>query len=136
MLIDEPFVTETNWVWGLICAASVSGLWTVFFFFSSRRRHTRCSRDWSSDVCSSDLTPGAAEAYAAARQAPQVLDGVHCYCECAKHLGHRSLLTCFETEHGAQCDICMGEAVLAARLASQGGSLDEVRRAIDQRFGS
>src|SRR3990172_12097249 len=24
-------------------------------FFSSRRRHTRCSRDWSSDVCSSDL---------------------------------------------------------------------------------
>src|SRR5690606_41184649 len=27
----------------------------VFFFFSSRRRHTRFSRDWSSDVCSSDL---------------------------------------------------------------------------------
>src|SRR5205809_1708468 len=27
----------------------------VCFFFSSRRRHTRCSRDWSSDVCSSDL---------------------------------------------------------------------------------
>src|SRR5699024_12019872 len=29
-----------------------------FFFFSSRRRHTRSKRDWSSDVCSSDLTPG------------------------------------------------------------------------------
>src|SRR6266852_7429128 len=29
----------------------------VFFFFSSRRRHTRCYRDWSSDVCSSDLVP-------------------------------------------------------------------------------
>src|SRR5256884_407930 len=29
--------------------------WFIFiFFFSSRRRHTRCSRDWSSDVCSSD----------------------------------------------------------------------------------
>src|SRR3989440_1710131 len=27
-----------------------------FFFFSSRRRHTRSDRDWSSDVCSSDLT--------------------------------------------------------------------------------
>src|SRR5256884_1713400 len=27
----------------------------MLFFFSSRRRHTRCSRDWSSDVCSSDL---------------------------------------------------------------------------------
>src|SRR5690606_1624071 len=29
------------------------------FFFSSRRRHTRFSRDWSSDVCSSDLLQGA-----------------------------------------------------------------------------
>src|SRR3989442_5502475 len=27
----------------------------LFFFFSSRRRHTRCGRDWSSDVCSSEL---------------------------------------------------------------------------------
>src|SRR5256884_4565240 len=31
------------------------GSFVFFFFFSSRRRHTRCSRDWSSDVCSSDL---------------------------------------------------------------------------------
>src|SRR5216683_5967154 len=31
----------------------------VFFFFSSRRRHTRSDRDWSSDVCSSDLLPEA-----------------------------------------------------------------------------
>src|SRR6266498_289934 len=32
-----------------------------FFFFSSRRRHTRCGRDWSSDVCSSDLFARAVE---------------------------------------------------------------------------
>src|SRR5690606_40580858 len=31
--------------------------YVFFFFFSSRRRHTRFSRDWSSDVCSSDLFP-------------------------------------------------------------------------------
>src|SRR5699024_12056493 len=30
-------------------------LFYLFFFFSSRRRHTRSKRDWSSDVCSSDL---------------------------------------------------------------------------------
>src|SRR5205814_6784029 len=28
----------------------------ILFFFSSRRRHTRCLSDWSSDVCSSDLS--------------------------------------------------------------------------------
>src|SRR5699024_12193317 len=30
-------------------------IYFIFFFFSSRRRHTRSKRDWSSDVCSSDL---------------------------------------------------------------------------------
>src|SRR6266511_4932540 len=34
---------------------SASPVKYFFFFFSSRRRHTRFSRDWSSDVCSSDL---------------------------------------------------------------------------------
>src|SRR5216683_7322191 len=34
-----------------------------FFFFSSRRRHTRSDRDWSSDVCSSDLPPGQVDAH-------------------------------------------------------------------------
>src|SRR3712207_1348518 len=34
---------------------SIFSRWYLFFFFSSRRRHTRYWRDWSSDVCSSDL---------------------------------------------------------------------------------
>src|SRR5690606_40316591 len=34
---------------------SAFSFFMLFFFFSSRRRHTRFSRDWSSDVCSSDL---------------------------------------------------------------------------------
>src|SRR6266566_6059921 len=34
-------------------------MYFIFFFFSSRRRHTRLQGDWSSDVCSSDLIPWA-----------------------------------------------------------------------------
>src|SRR5690349_21868475 len=44
------------------CSGAPGLAWSVlslsFFFFSSRRRHTRSLRDWSSDVCSSDLLPG------------------------------------------------------------------------------
>jgi len=81
-------------------------------------------------------TPGAAEAYAAARNGPAVLDGLYCHCHCRENAGHRSLLTCFESDHGAYCDICMGEAMLAVQMAGQGSSLDQIRRAIDAQFGT
>src|SRR3712207_8907318 len=45
---EEDSSTQTSWPM-LVRRLS------VFFFFSSRRRHTRYWRDWSSDVCSSDL---------------------------------------------------------------------------------
>src|SRR5690606_41098120 len=38
-----------------VTGGRISSEGLCFFFFSSRRRHTRFSRDWSSDVCSSDL---------------------------------------------------------------------------------
>lgn len=81
-------------------------------------------------------TPGAADAYAAARRAAATLDGVYCHCDCSKHAGHRSLLSCFESAHGAHCDICMGEAMVASSMAGQGKSLTEIRAAIDRQFGS
>src|SRR3989440_5010085 len=41
---------------GIVARSSMTPLILLFFFFfSSRRRHTRSDRDWSSDVCSSDL---------------------------------------------------------------------------------
>src|SRR6266496_5128958 len=45
-----------------------------FFFFSSRRRHTRSLRDWSSDVCSSDLAGCLAAAMAGAAATPALAD--------------------------------------------------------------
>src|SRR5207245_7612249 len=44
---DYEFSTDASPI-----PTNISG---ALFFFSSRRRHTRCYRDWSSDVCSSDL---------------------------------------------------------------------------------
>src|SRR2546422_1497047 len=46
-------VLAALWVVAVVMHVVEAG---VVFFFSSRRRHTRCSRDWSSDVCSSDLS--------------------------------------------------------------------------------
>src|SRR5206468_7501804 len=43
----------------------------LYFFFSSRRRHTRSDRDWSSDVCSSDLYGIDASARSSLASAPR-----------------------------------------------------------------
>ncbi len=75
-------------------------------------------------------------AYEAARGSPAVFDGLYCYCQCEQNFGHRSLLTCFESEHGASCDICLDEAAMAADMHGRGASLDAIRHAIDARFKS
>src|SRR5438067_3801021 len=53
MLLD--FVVITVKLYIIFYDLKVIILYDIFFFFSSRRRHTRSKRDWSSDVCSSDL---------------------------------------------------------------------------------
>jgi hypothetical protein len=42
-----------------------------------------------------------ARAYQVAQEIPDILDQLYCYCECDKHLGHVSLLSCFTDKHGA-----------------------------------
>ncbi len=80
--------------------------------------------------------PAARPGYAAARAYPAVLDGLHCYCNCKLALSHRSLLACFEDRHGAACEVCQQEAVLAAEMTGAGTTLERVRRAIDGRFAA
>src|SRR5262245_4498644 len=52
-----------------------SAVQVVYFFFSSRRRHTRCLSDWSSDVCSSDLQSAQDQSRAGTGQASQEVAG-------------------------------------------------------------
>src|SRR3989442_8066993 len=56
----------------VICVYSLIRVVCFFFFFSSRRRHTRCGRDWSSDVCSSDLESGVPRSAANAPENPNM----------------------------------------------------------------
>lgn len=80
--------------------------------------------------------PRVASVYREAAAIPHVLDGLYCYCDCSKHSGHRSLLTCFESDHAAACDVCLGEALMAAQMTGDGASLDEIREAIDRTYGA
>jgi hypothetical protein len=75
--------------------------------------------------------PRIAEVYQMAAEIPAVLDGLYCHCDCSKHSNHRSLLTCFQDDHGAACDVCLTEAALAWRMTKDGKSLKQIRKAVD-----
>jgi len=86
----------------------------------------------------SELTeyPGCESAFQAVRQIPGIVDGIRCQCGCAELPGFYSLLSCYESAGMARiCVICQGEARLALRLHQGGKSLDDIRAAIDARFG-
>jgi hypothetical protein len=78
--------------------------------------------------------PRVAEVYEMAAEIPHVLDGLYCHCDCSRHSNHRSLLTCFQDDHGAACDVCLTEAALAHRMTNEGRSLKEIRKAVDDLY--
>lgn len=80
--------------------------------------------------------PQVADVYQIAAQIPQVLDGLYCYCDCQENFSHYSLLDCFRSDHGAGCDICLAEAVIAWNMTRDGAGLAEIREVIDQQYGA
>jgi hypothetical protein len=74
------------------------------------------------------------EAYKFAEKNPALLAELHCYCGCDKTEGHQNLLDCYRGRHGATCEICTEEALLAERMSEQHSPVDQIRDAIRKRF--
>ncbi|MEP7326001.1 MAG: PCYCGC motif-containing (lipo)protein [Gemmatimonadota bacterium] len=80
--------------------------------------------------------PDAVTAFEQVRQIPQIVDGIGCHCGCASRAGFYSLLSCYEGEGMAMmCEVCQGQGRLAFRLFNSGKTLDQIRAAIDARYG-
>lgn len=80
--------------------------------------------------------PQVKPAYEIARKYPQTLDRLHCFCECQESMTHRhkTLLTCFTSEHAAGCGICMREAILAGELKEKGAPDDQIENTVESVF--
>ena len=74
-------------------------------------------------------------AYQAAKEIPQTLAQLPCYCHCDRGHGHKSLHSCFESEHGENCGICIGEAMMASNLEKRGVRVSEIRKQIIAAYG-
>jgi len=73
--------------------------------------------------------------YDGIRKIPHIADGIRCSCGCATAPEFRSLLTCYETGMASHCEVCLTEGRMAVRLHGDGRTLDQIRAALDARFG-
>jgi len=80
--------------------------------------------------------PGAVAVFDKIREIPQIADGVLCHCGCDHGERYPSLLVCYGQGGMARwCEICQGEGNLIYRLHKAGKSLDQIRTAVDAKFG-
>lgn len=76
----------------------------------------------------------ARKAYAAAKEIPAVFAQLPCYCYCDESLGHKSLHTCYESDHSSHCVTCINEGIMAQELHKQGLSTSQIRDRINEKF--
>ena len=74
--------------------------------------------------------PAQVEGYRAAAKAPDVMHQMPCYCHCDRGHGHKSLHSCFEGAHGANCSTCIAEALYAYQMSNKGWTAKMIRDGI------
>lgn len=72
----------------------------------------------------------AQQAYQIAREIPETLAQLPCYCHCDMSMGHKSLHSCFEDMHASQCAVCVSEALMASNLQKMGMTPAQIRERI------
>ena len=68
--------------------------------------------------------------YQMAAKIPNVLHQQPCYCHCDRAMGHNSLHSCFEGNHGAACSTCLKEAMYAYQQTKKGKTPAQIRTGI------
>lgn len=74
-------------------------------------------------------------AYQIVREIPEIIAQLPCFCYCDESFGHKSLYTCFESDHSAHCAMCVNEALMAYHLKrDQNLDATEIRERIIEIF--
>jgi hypothetical protein len=75
--------------------------------------------------------------YQAAKEIPQTLAQLPCYCHCDKGFGHKSLQSCFVDDHAAHCAVCIDEALVAYQLEKKEGlKAEQIRQRVVAQFAN
>src|SRR5437870_3424523 len=74
-------------------------------------------------------------AYQVAKDIPEVLEQLPCFCGCMTSFGHKNNLFCFKDQHGSGCNICQDIALEARDMHNKGFSIERIKDVIREHFG-
>jgi hypothetical protein len=123
-------------VWLVLGSAGVLAIAAWIFIGGSGQQFTASGAELvhTMDPSYFSKDPKAMAAYQVAKDMPEVLAELPCFCGCMTALGHKSNLFCFRDEHGSGCSICEDVALDARDLHQKGFSIDRIKELVREHF--
>ena len=127
---------KQNLVLGLIAIAAMGAITWVSLRGTNEPSDESTVTAKSADVLSPTLFSDekTRAAYQVAKDIPDVLEQLPCFCGCMTSFGHKNNLFCFKDQHGSGCNLCQDIALDARKMHDQGMSIAQIQGNIKNKY--
>jgi Protein of unknown function with PCYCGC motif len=127
---------KQNMTLGIVAIAAMALIAWVSLRGTSESSNESASALKSADVLSPTLFSDekTRAAYQVAKDIPEVLEQLPCFCGCMSSFGHKNNLFCFKDQHGSGCTICQDIALDARKMHDQGMPIAQIQDNIKAKY--
>jgi hypothetical protein len=127
---------KQNVVLGIVAVAIMAGIAWVSLRGTSESTSESTAISKSAGVLSPTLfnDEKTRAAYQVAKDIPEVLEQLPCFCGCMTSFGHKNNLFCFKDQHGSGCSICQDIALDARKMHDHGLSITQIQDSIKAKY--
>lgn len=127
---------KQNIILGIVAVAIMAGIAWVSLRGTSESTSESAAISKSAGVLSPTLfnDEKTRAAYQVAKDIPEVLEQLPCFCGCMTSFGHKNNLFCFKDQHGSGCSICQDIALDARKMHDQGLSITQIQDGIKAKY--
>jgi hypothetical protein len=127
---------KQNVVLGIVAVAIMAGIAWVSLHGTGESTSESTAISKSAGVLSPTLfnDEKTRAAYQVAKDIPEVLEQLPCFCGCMTSFGHKNNLFCFKDQHGSGCSICQDIALDARKMHDQGLSIPQIQDNIKAKY--
>jgi hypothetical protein len=129
-------INKQNLALGIIAVTIMAGIAWVSVRGTAQQTDNAAENSLAADVLSPSLFTDekTRAAYQTAKDIPEVLEQLPCFCGCMSSFGHKNNLFCFKDQHGSGCNLCQDIALDARKMHDQGMSIAQIQENIKNKY--